>query len=58
LLHIDHDPNRPRLTVGPYAIALPEAAHGASVLIVELWAAIKTDDGEPVSRQAIAALLR
>ncbi|MPZ88958.1 MAG: hypothetical protein GEU81_12970 [Nitriliruptorales bacterium] len=55
--HIDDDVGWPRLHIGPYPIDLTEAGRAASRLVDEIWAAAKTDEGEPVSRQALAAFL-
>lgn len=53
---IDNDPQRPRLRVGPYEIKLVEAAQAARLLPFEIRAAIKVEEADPVSREAVAAL--
>jgi hypothetical protein len=55
--HVDNDPQRPRIRIGPYTLELAEAGHAASMVVYEIWAAVMTEEGKPVSRQAIAALL-
>jgi hypothetical protein len=55
--HVD-DPKRPRIRIGPHTIDLTEAGRAASLLVYEVWAATMTDQGKPVSRQAIAAFLQ
>jgi hypothetical protein len=49
---------RPTLTVGPHVIELTTAAEAVSRLVHEIWAAAKTDEGDPVSREAVRAFLQ
>ncbi len=56
--HIDNDRQRPRIRIGPHLLDLDAAGRAASLLVYEVWAAVMTDEGRPVSRQAIAAFLR
>jgi hypothetical protein len=54
---IDGDTKRLRLIVGPIDVDLNKTARAASALVYEIWAAVNTDQGNSVSRQAVANLL-
>jgi hypothetical protein len=56
--YIDNDVERLCLHVGPVAIDINKAAHAASRLVYEIWAAVKTDEGDRVTRQAVDNLLQ
>lgn len=51
--YVDGDPMRLRLHVGRETLDVDQVAQAAARLVHELYAAARTDEGEPVSRQAV-----
>ncbi|PSK66928.1 hypothetical protein B0E53_01090 [Micromonospora sp. MH33] len=52
----DAEQLHPHLAVGPHTIAISAAADAASLLVDEIWAAAKTEEGTPTSRAAARAI--
>lgn len=54
IAYLDDDRERPMLCVGPPSVDLVGASTLASMLKYEIWAAIRTEEGKPVSREWLA----
>ncbi|MBM0256325.1 hypothetical protein [Micromonospora sp. 4G55] len=52
----DSDERRPQLRVGQHVIEIGRAGDAASLLVDEIWAALKTEEGTPTSRSAAWAI--